>query len=112
MSANVITKKMLPGLLLCGMVTAAACALEVAEARLFGRAWLESLVLSILLGSVIRTFCRPGPRFDEGIQAGAKILLEIAVVLLGASVSAAAILEKGPALIVGIAAVVLAAIAA
>jgi len=107
-----MNKKILPGLLLCAGVTAAAYLLELFEARLFGRAWLESLVLAILLGTLIRTFLRPDPRFDAGIHFGAKILLEIAVVLLGASVSAAAILEKGPGLLGGIALVVLLAIAA
>jgi uncharacterized integral membrane protein (TIGR00698 family) len=107
-----MNKKIIPGLLLCAGVTAAAYLLELLEARLFGRAWLESLVLAILLGTLIRTFLRPDPRFDAGIHFGAKILLEIAVVLLGASVSAAAILEKGPALLGGIALVVLLAIAA
>lgn len=102
----------LPGLLLCAGVTAAAYGLEALEAQLFGRAWLESLVLAILLGTAIRTFLRPGRRYDDGIHFGAKMLLEIAVVLLGASVSAAAILEKGPGLIGGIALVVLVAIGA
>jgi uncharacterized integral membrane protein (TIGR00698 family) len=105
-------KKTLPGLLLCALVTAGAFALEAAESRLFGRAWLESLVLAILLGSAVRTFHRPAARYDEGIHFGAKILLEVAVVLLGATVSAGAILEKGPALIGGIATVVVLAIAA
>jgi uncharacterized integral membrane protein (TIGR00698 family) len=105
-------KRTLPGLVLCGLVTAGAFALEAVERRLFGRAWLESLVLAILLGSAVRTFHRPAARFDEGIHFGAKLLLEVAVVLLGATVSAGAILEKGPALIGGIAAVVVLAIAA
>jgi uncharacterized integral membrane protein (TIGR00698 family) len=104
--------KIVPGLLLCAGVTAAAYLLEALEARLFGRAWLESLVLAILLGTAIRTFLRPGQRYDDGIHTGAKTLLEVAVVLLGASVSAGAIFERGPALIAGIAVVVLIAIAA
>lgn len=43
-------------------------------------------------------------RFDAGIHFGAKTLIEIAVVLLGVSVSAAAILENRLNLILGIAA--------
>jgi len=105
-------RNIMPGLLLCLLVTAGAYALETAETWLFGRAWLESLVLAILLGSAIRTYHRPGARFDEGIRFGAKTLLEVAVVLLGATVSAGAILEKGPALIGGIAVVVVLAIGA
>lgn len=103
-------KQALPGLALCGLVTAAAFLLERAETLLFGRAWLESLVLAIVLGSVLRTTVRLDTRFDAGIQVGAKLLLEIAVVLLGASISAGALLQHGPALLAGIAFVVIAAI--
>lgn len=105
------SRKLIPGLALCGLVTAAGFGLQALETVFFGHAWLESLVLAILLGSVVRTFYRLDARFDAGIHFGAKILLEIAVVLLGASVSAGAILEKGPALIGGIAAVVVVIVA-
>ncbi len=100
----------LPGLALCTVVTAGAYGLEKIETALFGRAWLESLVLAILLGTAVRTLHRLHPRYEAGIQIGAKLLLEIAVVLLGASVSASALLENGPVLIGGIAAVVAIAI--
>ncbi len=109
MDANIVTvaKKYCPGLLLCGAVTVAAFALEHVEVHFFGRAWLESLVLAILLGSIVRTFYKLDARFDAGIQYGAKTVLEIAVVLLGASVSGSAIMANGPGLIGGIAIVVL-----
>jgi len=103
----------LPGLLLCGIVTLAALGLEQMEARLLGRAWLESLVLAILLGTAVRTLRGPDARLEPGIQLGAKLLLEIAVVLLGASVSAGALLGhdlSGLRLIAGIAGVVVLAI--
>jgi uncharacterized integral membrane protein (TIGR00698 family) len=104
-------QKVAPGLLLCAAVTAAAVGLEALETRCFGRAWLESLVLAILIGTTIRTVFKLDRRFDAGIHTGAKLLLEIAVALLGVSVSAAAILDKGPALLGGIAGVVVLAIA-
>ena len=47
-----------PGLLLCCAVTLAAYTLEAVEDRVFGRAWLESLVLAILLGTAVRTLHR------------------------------------------------------
>ena len=100
----------LPGLALCGLVTITAYALERIESAVLGRAWLESLVLSILIGTAIRTFHRLDARFEPGIQVGAKLLLEIAVVLLGASISASTLLENGIGLISGIAAVVVIAI--
>ncbi|NVD69392.1 putative sulfate exporter family transporter [Duganella sp. BJB1802] len=101
----------LPGLALCCVVTASAYALEAVESAVLGRAWLESLVLAILLGTAIRTLLGIEQRFEAGIQVGAKLLLEIAVVLLGASVSARSLLENGIGLIGGIAAVVAIAIA-
>jgi uncharacterized integral membrane protein (TIGR00698 family) len=100
----------LPGLALCALVTTGAYGLEAIETAWSGRAWLESLVLAILLGTAVRTFHRIDVRFEPGIQVGAKLLLEIAVVLLGASVSAGALLANGPALIGGIASVVVLAI--
>jgi hypothetical protein len=100
----------LPGLTLCGLVTITAYALERIESAVLGRAWLESLVLSILIGTAIRTFHRLDARLEPGIQVGAKLLLEIAVVLLGASISASTLLENGIGLISGIAAVVVIAI--
>ncbi|PRH88814.1 putative sulfate exporter family transporter [Labrys okinawensis] len=100
----------LPGAGLCIIVTALAMAAELIETSLFGKAWLEALVLAILIGALIRTFAQPAPRFDRGITFGAKTLLEVAVVLLGASVSAAAIADAGFGLMAGIAGVVMVSI--
>src|SRR5471030_1461075 len=105
-------KAVAPGLLLCGAVTAAGFGLEALETHFFGRAWLESLVLAILIGTAIRTLFQLDRRYDAGIHTGAKLLLEIAVALLGVSVSAAAMVDRGPALLGGIAGVVMLAIAA
>lgn len=104
--------RLVPGLLLCGAVTVAALGLERVEAGLFGHAWLEALVLAILVGALVRTVWNPSQRWTPGISFSAKTLLEIAVVLLGASVSVGAIVSAGPLLLVGIAAVVVIAIAA
>ena len=101
-----------PGVLLCIGVTAASFGLERVEAYLVGRAWLEALVLAILVGTAIRTAWTPGRRWAGGIGFSAKTLLEIAVVLLGASVSAGTVLAAGPGLLLGIAGVVVVAIAA
>ena len=83
----------LPGLGLCIAVTLAASLLQVGETRLFGRAWLEALVIAILLGTAVRTLWTPSARWRPGVEFSAKILLEIAVVLLGATVSAAMIVR-------------------
>lgn len=102
----------LPGLLLCLAVTAIAIGLERAEAAAFGATWLEALVLAILVGTAVRTAWRPSARWTGGIAFSAKTLLEIAVLLLGASISASMIIAAGPLLIVGIAGIVIVAIAA
>lgn len=100
----------LPGLALCVAVSIVAALLERLEAFAFDRAWLEALVLAILIGTAVRTTWTPGARWRRGIAYSARTLLEIAVVLLGASLSAATILAAGPALLVGIAGIVLVAI--
>ncbi|PWL19419.1 putative sulfate exporter family transporter [Falsochrobactrum shanghaiense] len=100
----------LPGLALSVAVSAVAVGLEKIEEHYMGRAWLEALVIAILLGTAVRTFLRPGVRFSKGIGFSAKPLLEFAVVLLGASISASAVISAGPGLIMGIAGVVMVAI--
>ena len=78
-----IAWRRLPGLLICVAVAQAAGALTIIEARLLGRAWLEALVLAILIGTAVCTAWTPGQRWCAGIAFGAKTLLEGAVVLLG-----------------------------
>ena len=102
---------LLPGVLLCLLVTAFASVLQVIEVRFTGQAYLEALVLAILLGVAVRTAWTPGSRWRPGVAFSAKTLLEVAVVLLGASVSARTVLALGPELLGGIVLVVAAAIA-
>jgi len=97
---------------LCILVTAVAYLLEAIEVDLVGRPWLEALVFAILLGVAVRSVWTPPSALRAGIEFSAKTLLEIAVVLLGASVSVRALLAIGPELIAGIAVVVVVAIAA
>ncbi len=103
-------KRIGPGLLLCLAVSVAALGAEHLEALFFHRAWLEALVLAILLGTLVRTLWKPDNRWRPGISFSAKTLLEIAVVLLGASLSAATVAATGAPLLLGIAAVVFVAI--
>ncbi|MGV7210153.1 YeiH family protein [Oxalobacteraceae bacterium A2-2] len=104
-------KTLLPGTALCGLVTLLACGLEQLELAWLGKAWLESLVLAIVLGAVLRTALGLPERYQAGVHFSAKILLELAVLLLGLSVSAGAVAAEGWRLLVGIAAVVALAIA-
>ena len=101
----------LPGLLFCIGLTIAATLLQKVEVGIVGEPYLEALVLAILIGVAVRAAWTPGPAWEVGIKFSAKILLEIAVVLLGASVSVSTVLALGPILILGIAGVVVAAIA-
>ncbi len=103
--------RILPGVVLCAGVTLAAVAVQLVEERIVGQPYLEALVIAILLGVAIRTSWTPGPRWRPGIAFSAKMLLEIAVVLLGAAVSVQTVLALGPALLLGIVAVVVVAIA-
>ena len=98
--------RILPGLGLCVGISAIAFALEHAEAAATGRAWLEALVLAILIGAAVRSIWTPSDTWRAGIAFSAKTVLEIAIVLLGASLNAAMIVAAGPALIAGIALVV------
>ena len=102
--------RLLPGLLLCVGVTLLAEVLQMAEERLTGQAYVEALVLAILIGVVVRTLWLPGALWLPGIQFSAKLLLEIAVMLLGASVSASTVLAIGPQMLVGIMVIVAVAI--
>ena len=95
-----------PGILLSTVVSGLALVAEWLELRLTGGAWVEALVLAILIGALCRLMlCRPAV-FDPGIAFSAKYFLEVAIVLLGASVSAAAVAEMGLPLIAAIAVVV------
>ncbi len=100
------TGNALPGLILCVAVACAAAMLSAIETAILGRAWLDALPVAIILGVVIRSSIRLGRRFDRGICISSKTVLEIAVVLLGASIDPAAALAAGPMLLLGIVLVV------
>lgn len=102
----------IPGTLLCIAITIVAIAMQYVEEFAFAHPYVEALVLAILIGIVVRSFWQPGPRWKDGINFSAKLLLEIAVMLLGASISFSAILASGPALLAGIVFTVILAIGA
>ena len=98
--------KYLPGIGICIALALVAEAIELAELRLFGTAWLEALVLALVVGLAVRCFWKPAPVCEAGMFFSSKILLELAIVLLGASVSVGTVLALGPGLLAGIACVV------
>jgi uncharacterized integral membrane protein (TIGR00698 family) len=106
------SSRLLPGVLLCALVAGAAYLVQLGEKAALGTAYIEALVIAILLGTAIRTAWTPPARFQPGIGYSAKFLLEVAVMLLGTSISAAMIANAGLGLLVGIFGVVFVAIMA
>lgn len=102
--------RLLPGLLLSLGIAIAALMLGRAEAAAMGRSWLEPLVLAILLGTILRTVWSMPASFAPGIDWSARTVLEIAVALIGATISFGAVMAAGPGLLVGIVATVISAI--
>jgi uncharacterized integral membrane protein (TIGR00698 family) len=99
------------GMALCALVTLAAATIQALEETLVGHPYVEAIVVAILLGTAIRTLWEPGGRWRAGIAFSAKQVLEVAVALLGASLSIAAIAASGPVLLVAIVTVVVLSLA-
>ncbi|HVH13884.1 MAG TPA: putative sulfate exporter family transporter, partial [Longimicrobium sp.] len=95
-----------PGVALAAALTLAAWLLQSLEARLLGHTVVEALVLAILLGMVVRAAWTPTPRYEPGIRFSGKQVLEMAIVLLGASVDLPLLLRAGAPLLVAILTVV------
>ena len=105
-----IPRPMTPGVVACLLVAAAAWGLATLEEIWLGKAWIEPLVLAILIGATVRLVWTPSERFARGIDLCAKPLLEIAVALLGATISAQALAAAGAPLLIGVFAMVVAAL--
>lgn len=103
---------LVPGLILAAGVGLAAIGVARLEEVVLGHAVLEGLVLAILLGMLVRTFLAPPARFEDGVSFAAKTILEVAVMLLGASVDLPLLLRAGPSLAAGIVLLVVIGIAA
>jgi uncharacterized integral membrane protein (TIGR00698 family) len=102
---------LIPGILLCGVITVISLGVQAVEERVLDHPYIEALVVAILLGMAVRTAWQPSERWRSGIAFSAKQLLEVAVMLLGASISFAAIVASGYLLIAAIAATVVIMIA-
>lgn len=110
MRAGIDPSRLFPGTALCIGIAVAAFAAQQVEENLLGRAYIEAIVIAILVGALIRAAWKPGPRWAPGIDFSAKTLLEFAVAMLGASISIRAIVAQGLSLLVGVAIVVVASI--
>jgi uncharacterized integral membrane protein (TIGR00698 family) len=99
------------GVVLCALVTLIAVAIQAVEETLVGHPYVEAIVIAILLGTAIRTIWEPGRRWSAGIAFTAKQLLEVAVALLGASLTFAAIAASGFVLLGAIVSLVIVSLA-
>lgn len=95
-------KNLAPGIALSVLISVISLGLQYFEERTFDHPYLEALVIAIVLGMAIRTAWQPSARWRAGIAFSAKQILEVAVTLLGASISLAAIAASGAALLTAI----------
>lgn len=103
-------RDVVPGVALAAAVAGGASLLAAAETRWLGGVWLEPLVLAILAGATLRSVLGLAPAFAPGVHFAAKTLLEVAIVLLGVSMSLSQVAALGLPVAAGIAAVVMLAI--
>lgn len=94
--------RLAPGLALAVAVVLVSLGVATLEVKLFGRAVIDALVVAILLGMLLRSAWSAPASIEPGIAFAAKEVLEVAVLLLGASVDLPLLLQAGPALAVGI----------
>ncbi|HMI56606.1 MAG TPA: putative sulfate exporter family transporter [Gemmatimonadaceae bacterium] len=94
--------RLLPGVALAALVGVVSLLLASIETRAFGHPVIEGLVVAILLGMAVRTLWVPPRMIDAGVQFTATQVLEVAVLLLGASVDLPLLIRAGPALALGI----------
>ncbi len=99
-------RELVPGIAVCVAVSLVSIGVQQLEEGAFEHPYIEALVIAIVLGMGIRTFWTPRPLWRSGIAFSAKQLLEVAVMMLGASISFAAILASGPVLLAAIVATV------
>jgi len=102
--------RIIAGVALCVAIAVAATAAGSVEHALAGRAWIEPLVLAILIGAAVRTAWTPDARWKPGIDYSAKQVLEVAIVLLGLTLNVPLLLRAGPLLAAGIVVAVFAAL--
>jgi uncharacterized integral membrane protein (TIGR00698 family) len=95
-------KSYLPGLGLAAVVTLIALAIAELETLLIGYPLLEPLVLSLILGVVLRALWSPPASADPGIAFAAKQVLETAIVLIGFSLALGSIIHAGARLVIAI----------
>lgn len=92
----------LPGVLVATGITVIAFVLARVQESLFDHAVLEPLVLSLILGLIVRMMWTPSPRVEKGIAFSGKQLLEFAIVVLGLTLDLGAIVDAGWKIVVSV----------
>ncbi len=95
-------ERLLPGLLLTVVLSGAALVVYQVEATLLDHPVIEALVIAILLGMVWRVVLGLPDRAKAGVKFASKPVLELAIVLLGASVDLAVIVGAGLPLLLSV----------
>jgi uncharacterized integral membrane protein (TIGR00698 family) len=93
---------MMPGLVLAGVVGLGGVLIERVEEVLTGHRFLEALVIAMLLGVLIRNLTTLPQGLQPGTTFASKTVLEIAVVILGASIDVQKVVEAGSMLFLAV----------
>jgi uncharacterized integral membrane protein (TIGR00698 family) len=91
--------KICPGLAATLAITLLAQFMVAVEEAAFGFELLDGLVFAIILGTVFHSVFGLAPSLKAGVDFSAKFVLELAIVLLGASISVATISDAGTTMV-------------
>lgn len=94
-----VLKRILPGLLASIAISVLAHFLAAMEMKANGFVWLDSLVLAVILGTLANTLFGLPSILQDGIDFSSKIILELAIVLLGVTINLATIASVGTTMI-------------
>lgn len=103
-------RQLVPGLGLSLAIAIPALGLERLQRHFLGWVALDGLVVAIMAGIALHSLFGIAERFRAGVTFAAKTVLEVAIVLLGGTISAAAVLQIGPVVIAAIVLVVVVAL--
>lgn len=95
-------RTVLPGVGVAVVITVIAFILAEIQERTIDHAILEPLVLSLLLGLVVRMLWTPSKSIDIGIAFSGKQFLEFAIVVLGLTLNLGALIDAGWKILVSV----------
>lgn len=93
-----------PGIIVAVLVGGAAIGAEFVEKTALGQPVIEALVAAILLGMVVRNVLPVRDVVEKGAGFAAKQVLEVGILILGATIDLRQVLAAGPVLLAAIAA--------